>query len=131
MNTFTLRLLAADSYETIENVESFSAEDATGSFNLLPRHERFMTVLSFGLTRFRLSDGRTEFLGLPGGVLYFSDNVLNISTRRCLRDTDPSRIAQILSRELLEEERELEEARHKLRRLEAEMVRRLSQLGRE
>jgi len=131
MSTFTLHLLAADRTEVIENVASFTGEDKSGSFGLLARHERFMTALTFGLARLLLADGSHEYLGFPGGLLYFVDNELRISTRRYLRDTDVERIAQSLTRELLEEEQALTETRHKLHRLEAEMLRRLAQLGME
>jgi F-type H+-transporting ATPase subunit epsilon len=129
MSTFTLHLLATDRTEIIENVASFTGEDKSGSFGLLARHERFMTALTFGLARLLLADGSHEYLGFPGGLLYFVDNELRISTRRYLRDTDVERIAQSLTRELLEEEQGLAETRHKLHRLEAEMLRRLAQLG--
>lgn len=128
MNTFTLHLLAADRTETINNVISFSGEDNSGSFSLLARHERFMTTLTFGLARLRLADGSQEYLGLPGGLLYFCDNSISISTRRYLRDTDAGRIAKTLSHELLEEEQILEHARRNLRRLEAEILSHLIQL---
>lgn len=131
MNTFTLQLLAADRSEVIENVVSFTGEDKSGSFGLLAWHERFMTALTFGLARLSLADGRREYLGFPGGLLYFVDNELRISTRRYLRDTDVDRITQALTRELLEEEQALEQTRRKLHRLEAEMLRSLAQLGRE
>jgi F-type H+-transporting ATPase subunit epsilon len=129
MNTFTLHLFAADRTEVIENVASFNGEDASGRFGLLARHDRFMTVLTFGLARLALADGSTEYLGFPGGLLYFVDNALRISTRRYLRDTDVTRITQALTRELLEEEQALEQTRRKLHRLEAEMLKRLAQLG--
>lgn len=129
MNTFTLHLYAADRYERIDEVTSFVGEDTSGSFGLLARHDRFMTVLTFGLARLRHRDGVTEFLGLPGGVLYFTDNALHVSTRRYLRDTDARRIAQALAGELLQEERALAEVRRKLRLLEAEMLKRLIALG--
>ena len=129
MNTFTLHIFAADRYERIEDVASFVGEDKSGSFGLLARHDRFMTALTFGLARLLLADGSREYLGLPGGLLYFIDNELRISTRRYLRDTNAERITEVLTRELLEEERALHETRRKLHRLEAEMLRRLAQLG--
>jgi F-type H+-transporting ATPase subunit epsilon len=131
MNTFTLHLFAADRYERIEGVASFVGEDRSGSFGLLPQHDRFMTALTFGLARLRRADGSREYLGFPGGLLYFIDNELRISTRRYLRDTDVDRITKALARELVEEERALGEMRRKLHRLEAEMLKRLAQLGRE
>lgn len=131
MSGFSAHLYAADRYERIADVASFSGEDSSGRFGLLPRHERFMTALSFGLARLVLADGRREYLGFPGGLLYFVDNELRISTRRYLRDSDAERIAQALSRALLDEERALNETRRRLHRLEAEMLKSLVQLGRE
>ncbi|MGD9786978.1 MAG: F0F1 ATP synthase subunit epsilon [Sulfuricellaceae bacterium] len=131
MNTFTLHLFAAGRYERIENVASFTGEDKSGSFGLLARHERFMTALTFGLARILMADGGREYLGFPGGLLYFVNNELRISTRRYLRDTDIERIARTLTRELLEEEQALAQTRRKLHRLEAEMLRQLAQLGME
>ncbi|MBK8119479.1 MAG: F0F1 ATP synthase subunit epsilon [Sulfuritalea sp.] len=131
MSGFTLNLLATDRSECIDGVTSFVGEDKSGSFGLLPGHERFMTVLGFGLARVRRTDDQWEYLGFPGGLLYFLGNECRISTRRYLRDTDVTRIAGVLSREMLEEERALDETRHKLHRLEAEMLKRLAELGRE
>ena len=131
MNTFTVHLFAADRYEQIGNVASFTGEDRSGRFGLLARHERCMTALTFGLARLVLAGGSREYLGFPGGLLYFVGNELRISTRRYLRDTDVERIAHALMRELLEEDRALHETRRKLHRLETEMLRRLAQLGRE
>ena len=130
MSSFTLHLLAADCSEVIDDATCFTGEDASGSFGLLAHHDRFMTVLSFGLARLQRANGITEYLGFPGGLLYFRDNALRISTRRYLRDTDVARISEALSRELLEEEQALEQTRRKLHRLEAEMLKRLAQLGR-
>ena len=131
VSSFSVQLLAADRRERIAEVASFAGEDASGRFGLLPRHERFMTALGFGLASLVHSDGSREYLGFPGGLLYFAENELRISTRRYLRDTDVERIARSLTRELLEEEQALHETRRKLHRLEAEMLRRLAQLGRE
>lgn len=129
MNTFTLHLFAADRTDTIAGVASFTGEDASGSFGLLAHHDRFMTALSFGLARVLLADGSREYLGFPGGILYYIDDELRISTRRYLRDTDVERITVALTRELLEEEQALAQTRRKLHRLEAEMLRRVAQLG--
>jgi len=130
MSSFTIQLLAADRSENIDGVTSFVGEDGSGGFGLLPGHERFMTVLGFGLARVRHTDGAWEYLGIPGGLLYFIDNECHISTRRYLRDRDVTRVAQALTRELLAEEQALSETRRKLHRLEAEMLKQLAQLGR-
>ena len=130
MSAFAVHLYAADRYERIDGAVSFVGEDRTGSFGLLARHERFMTVLDFGLACITLTDGSRQFVGFPGGLAYFVDNELRISTRRYLRDTHVGRITEALTRELLEEEAELQLTRRKLHRLEAEMLKRLAQMGR-
>ena len=130
MSAFAVHLYAADSYERIDDAVSFVGEDSSGSFGLLAHHERFMTVLAFGLARITLEDGSRQFLGFPGGLAYFIDNTLRISTRRYLRDTNVERITEALTRELLEEEAALQLMRRKLERLEAEMLKRLAHIGR-
>ena len=127
MNSFTVHLFAADRYERIDGIASFVGEDKSGSFGLQARHDRFMTVLTFGLARLLSVDGSQEYLGFPGGLLYFIGNELRVSTRRYLRDTDVERITRALTRELLDEEQALQQTRRKLHRLEAEM--RLARLG--
>lgn len=130
MNTFDMHLLGSDAGETIPGVLSFVGEDASGSFGLLAHHVRFMTVLSFGLVRLRLADGRTRYVGLPGGLLYFVDNALWLSTRRYLLGDDAAALGDTLARQVLAEERALAQTLDKLRRLEAEMLQRLAQLER-
>lgn len=131
MKLFAVHLLASDRSETLPEVLSFVGEDASGSFGLMARHQRFMTLLSFGLARMQLRDGSTLFAGLPGGLLYFEDNALRISTRRFLLGDDPQRIASALAREMLAEEQALALTRRKLHQLEASMLSRLGQLERE
>jgi F-type H+-transporting ATPase subunit epsilon len=128
MSTFTLSIFAADRGDLVADVVTFTGEDSSGSFGIRARHERFMTALTFGLARLTLADGSREYLALPGGLLYFIDNELRISTRRYVRDRDVERITRALTRELLEEEQSLQQTRRKLRRLEAEMLRSLAQL---
>lgn len=128
MNRFRVELLAADRTECIDDVVGFVGEDASGSFGLMAGHERFMTVLVFGLARLRLADGRRLFVGLPGGLLDFRADGLHISTRRYLLGDDAAGIGRALASELLAEEQALATTLSKLRRLEAEMLQRLAQL---
>lgn len=131
MSAFTLQLLAADRSESIDAVRSFVGEDASGSFGLLAGHERFITVLTYGLARWQHADGRWEYLGLPGGVLYFVGDACRISTRRYLRDFDVTQVAQALGREMLAEEQGLRATRNKLHQLERGMLQQMAELGRE
>jgi len=133
MNGFRVCLLGSDASETIEDVRSFVGEDASGSFGLMAHHARFMTVLGFGLARLRIGDGaqaHTCYVGLPGGLLVFDDIELRISTRRYLLGDDAAALGQALARQVLAEEQALAQTLQKLRRLEADMLRRLVQLER-
>ena len=88
MNGFLLHLESATQYERIDDVVSFIGEDDSGSFGILPGHARMMTVLAFGLARFRVAGQDWEFLALPGALAYFVDNQLQLSTRRYFRDRE-------------------------------------------
>jgi F-type H+-transporting ATPase subunit epsilon len=131
MSGFCVHLLAVDRSERIDGVRSFVGEDRSGSFGLLPGHERFMTLLGYGLARIRLADDTWQYLGLPGGLLYFIGNECRISTRRYVRGTDVDRIAKVLTRELLQEEAVLSATRLKLHQLEDEMLKEMAQLERQ
>lgn len=128
MNTFRVRLLATERGESIDELASFVGEDASGSFGLMARHVRFMTVLTFGLARMTRVDGSRLYAGLPGGLLYFVDNELRISTRRYLLGDDAAAIARAMALQMLAEEQALEQTRRRLHRLEAEMLQRMAQI---
>lgn len=128
-NSFTLELFDGRGNERIEGVTSFVGEDASGRFGILPGHVRFMTVLLFGLSRFRCADNDWEYLALPGALLYFVDNTLTVATRHYLRDPDYERISQRLGDELLAEEEELLDIRDSVKQMEEAMLRRMWELG--
>ena len=125
MNTFLLHLQSATQYERIENVLSFVGEDDSGSFGILPGHARMMTLLVFGLARFRVTDQDWEYLAFPGALAYFVDDQLYLNTRRYLRGKDYERLSAALRKELLAEEEALREMKQSMRRLEEEMFKRL------
>lgn len=130
MSTFTLHLQGATRYERIEQVESFVGEDASGTFGLLAGHARFMTVLVFGLARFRTADAGWQYLALPGGVCTFDGRDLVLSARRFVRDADYATISEVLDRQLVAEEAGLRVVRESMKRLQEEMFKRLWRLER-
>jgi F-type H+-transporting ATPase subunit epsilon len=129
MKPFTLILQDATRTERIEQVTSFTGEDASGSFGILAGHVRMMTSLVFGLARFRVGNNRWQYLALPGAVLYFNDNELSLSTRRYLLDDSYERISIALHEQLLAEEKELHELKKSLHRMEEEVLKRLWEMG--
>lgn len=130
MGTFTLNLHAATGSECFADVRSFVGEDVSGSFGLMAGHARFMTSLVFGLARFADASDSWRFLALPGGLLYFNENELTISTRHYLIDADYARISSAIDEQLLAEEETLHDVKQSLRRMEEEMLRRLWEMRR-
>ena len=130
MRTLVLHLESATQYERVDDVLSFVAEDASGSFGILPGHARISTVLEFGLARFRAAGAGWEYVAAPGAVVHHVDGQLHFSTRRYLRDADFDRVRAALDEQLAAEEEALRAVRHSLRRLEEEMFKRLWKLNR-
>ena len=130
MNTFPMHLESTTQYEQVANVINFIGEDDSGSFGVLPGHARMMTLLRFGLARFRVLGEDWEYLALPGALAYFLNGELHLSTRHYLRDKDYDRISTALEQELLVEEDNLQVVKQSLHRLEEEMFKRLWKLKR-
>jgi len=131
MNSFTLQLRAAEHEQRIDGVTTFVGEDASGSFGLRARHERFLTALQFGLARFRVGDAPWQYLAVPRALVYFVDNQLTLTTRRYVLDSDYERISRTLQKELLAEEQALRSVRTSLHIMEEYLLKRLWQFGRE
>ena len=130
MKPFALVVQDATHVERFDQVGSFVGWDDAGSFGILAGHWRFMTVLSWGLARFRTLDDVWHYLALPGGLLYVMENTTTISTRRFLRDDDADRISRALEEQLAAEETSLHAMKESLTRLEEEMFKRLWRMGR-
>ncbi len=130
MKSFVLHLQDATHYERIDQVASFVGQDDSGLFGILAGHVRMMTVLAFGLARYRTTDDRWHFLAVPRGLLYCIDNNLYLSARRYIRDDDYAQISQALEDQLVTEETSLHRIKDSLHRLEEEMFKRLWRMGR-
>lgn len=130
MRTYKLHLQDATHYECIEAAVSFVGQDRSGSFGILAGHARMITSLVFGLARYRTEAAGWVYLAMPGGLLYFVDNQLYLSTRRFLKDADYERIMLALEEQLLTEEEGLYKIKESLHRLEEEMLKRLWRMKR-
>lgn len=131
MSTFELYLQSGTQYEKISNVISFIGEDHSGQFGILPHHARMMTCLVYGLAKFQQKDNEVEYLALPGGVLYFIENQLYVSTRHYIRSKDYQTILIAMDKELLAEEEEIKSIKESLHRLDEEILKRLWELKRQ
>lgn len=130
MNSFVLNLYDSSHEQRITGVTTFVGEDASGSFGIQAHHARFMTVLVFGLARFRLATEQWQYLALPGGIVYFNKNELMLSTRYFLMDSDLERICSLLDQKMAAEEDNLKASRESLQRMEQAMFKRMMALQR-
>lgn len=130
MKSFVLHLQDSTQYDRIDQVTSFVGQDDSGLFGILADHTRMMTVLAFGLARYRTTDDRWHFLAVPRGLLYCIDSNLYLSARRYIRDDEYARISQALEEQLVTEETALRSIKDSVHRLEEEMFKRLWRMGR-
>ena len=130
MKSLILLLQDVTHKEQFEDVTSFVGEDSTGSFGILPNHERFMTSLMVGLCRFNTAQDGWFYVATAGALLYFHDNRLHLTTRHFLIDNDFERISAALDEQLLEEETRLRGQKRSLRQMEEEVLKRLWKLRR-
>lgn len=130
MKSFTLSLQDATHAEKHEGITSFVGEDASGSFGILPNHDRMMTSLVMGLARFRVADQDWQYIATPGALLYFNNDTLTLSCRHFFIDTDYMRISTALEEQLFEEEIQLQTQKQSLRHMEEEVLKRLWEIGR-
>ncbi|TCV90268.1 F0F1 ATP synthase subunit epsilon [Sulfurirhabdus autotrophica] len=130
MTSFVIHLQSPTQSQQIEDVASFVGQDESGSFGIQAGHERMMTILSYGLARYRTREEKWIYLALPGAVVYFVGNGLYITTRHYYLDTDYQRISNALLKELMDEEELLHTVKESITRLEQEMLRRMWQMQR-
>jgi len=131
MKVFTLQLRDYQHQQQFDDTVSFVGEDDSGSFGILAQHTRMMTSLVFGLARFRRLEVGWTYLALPGGLVYFRDNILSIVTRRYFLDADYDRISRTLTEELLAEETKLSAIKQSLRHMEEDLLKQMWLLRRE
>ena len=106
---FLLQLMSPTKLEQIDGIVSFIAKDASGSFGILANAGRRITAFRSEWHRFEESDGSVEYLALPGGVLYFSDNVLKIATTSFVRSPSIEEISAALDQKIRFEEESIRE----------------------
>ena len=67
-----------------EDIDSLRAEDASGSFGILPGHAPFVTSLAISIVSWRRG-GAEHFCALRGGVLRVSEtSAIDIATREAV-----------------------------------------------
>ena len=78
----------------------------------------------------RKADGTSEYLALPGGVLYFASNELKIATTTFVRSRNRDEITAALEKKIRVEEETIRDLKRSLHQLDEEILKRLSSMGR-
>lgn len=130
MREFTVVIQDSSGSREFPGATSFVGEDASGSFGIKAGHARMIASLVIGLARFRDGEGTWRYAALPGAVLHFDDDVLTLSTRRCLVGEDYTLISTALREQLISEEQKLHATKESLRHMEEEILKRLWEIGR-
>ncbi|MFZ3581734.1 F0F1 ATP synthase subunit epsilon [Loktanella sp. DJP18] len=101
-----LRIVTPLSVVVETAIDSLRAEDAGGSFGILPGHAPFLTALSVSVVSWRTA-GAHHFCAVRGGVLTVSRDV-DIATREAITGDDLATLdAEVLARFRAEADAEL------------------------
>lgn len=94
-----LRIVTPLSIVVDDDIDSLRAEDASGSFGVLPGHTRFLTALAISIISWRLSVGE-RFCAIRGGVMTVTGgSVIEIATREAVIGEDLASLdAEVLAR---------------------------------
>lgn len=94
-----LRIVTPLSVVVDEKTLSLRAEDASGSFGILPGHAPFLTALGISIVSWRTADAE-QFCALRGGVLTVGDgSSVDIATREAVVGHDLATLgADVLAR---------------------------------
>lgn len=83
-----------------DDVRHVRAEDATGAFGILPRHDELLTVLAISVVTWRGGDDRENHVAVRGGVLTVTGGQhVDIATREAQAGDDLQRLErEVLAR---------------------------------
>ncbi|MCW0182747.1 F0F1 ATP synthase subunit epsilon [Zavarzinia sp.] len=80
-----------------DGIAALRAEDATGSFGILPHHADFLTALTIGVVSWRRADGRQGFCAVRGGVLSMTGGRdIAVATREAVPGDDLASLGEIV-----------------------------------
>jgi F-type H+-transporting ATPase subunit epsilon len=111
-----------------EPVAKVIAEAENGSFCLLPRHADFAAALVPGLLAFVTEAGREEVAGVDEGTLVKCGDEVLVSTLNGVRGRDLATLRDVVERRFRQLDEREQAARSALARLEAGVVRRMTEL---
>ena len=101
MNTFSCICRARPNMSGLKTCRVSVGEDDSGSFGILPEHARMMTLLVFGLARFRVTGQHWDILGFAGRSGLFRRWPTLFQYQRYLRGKDYESLSAPLRNEFV------------------------------
>jgi F-type H+-transporting ATPase subunit epsilon len=101
-----------------------------GAFGIWPNHIDFITALVPSVMTLRLADGSEEIFGLDEGLLVKKGHKVSVVTLRGVRGDDLGTLQDTVQASFLKMDEDERQARSAVSRLEADIVRRFSELQR-
>ena len=77
-NLIHLEIVTPRKIDYSDDVKSFTAPGAEGSFQILPRHAAFITTLQVGKVKFVTKEGLEKVYATSGGVVEVADNKISM-----------------------------------------------------
>jgi F-type H+-transporting ATPase subunit epsilon len=114
-----------------EEVAKVTAEAENGFFTLLPRHIDFVAALVPSIFAYMTAAGEERFLALDQGILVKMGGTVQVSATRAVRGESLGKLQEAVEIKLRQLGENEKKARAVLARLEADTLRRFTQLGRE
>jgi F-type H+-transporting ATPase subunit epsilon len=92
-NLIHLEIVTPRKIDYSDDVKSFTAPGAEGSFQILPRHAAFITTLQIGKVKFVTKEGVEKVYATSGGVVEVADNKISMlaETIEAKEDIDTER----------------------------------------
>ena len=124
--TVTLRLPTRTLFEG--QATRIAAVAQNGAFGIWPNHVDFVTALVPSVMTLRLADGSEEIFGLDEGLLVKKGHNVVVVTLRGVRGDDLGTLQDTVQASFVQMDEDERQARSAVSRLEADIVRRFSEL---
>ncbi len=111
-----------------ETATKVVAEGAAGSFAVLPRHIDMATALIPGILAYETGHGREMFVALDGGIFIKQGDQVSVATRMAIRG-ELGELQAAVDRFMDEADEKEKIARSAVAKLEADLVRRFVEFG--
>jgi F-type H+-transporting ATPase subunit epsilon len=109
-----------------DDVASLRAEDASGSFGILPGHTRLLTVLGASVLRWRRRNGIWHYCALRGGVLTVAGGQrVQVACREAVAGDDLPALEHLVNTQMAARQDLARAARAEHTRLQAQAIRSL------